>query len=273
MFNPKSELLKTFWEKGSSPDCPIIDFHAHMNPHVGSFQPGASAEKMAAKMARCNTRLMLFSSHDSLFMPSLKHACDIEAVEKYPDRMRAYFVISSNSTDLDAELALLKSRPDIFVGLKNLTGYSGRGIIDPIYTPFYEYANEHHMPILCHTWGGGLIKEAEQLVTEYPDLTLLVGHSFHGAWEEAARLANAYDNLYLELTAVIDEVGPLELLLRKCGSEKIVFGTDLPWFDTIHGVGYIFSTPMTDRDRENILFRNGCRILEKHEWFQQLWSR
>jgi len=273
MFNPKSELLKTFWEKGNSPDCPIIDFHAHMNPHVGSFQPGASAEKMAAKMARCNTRLMLFSSHDSLFMPSLKHACDIEAVEKYPDRMRAYFVISSNSTDLDAELVLLKSRPDIFVGLKNLTGYSGRGIIDPIYTPFYEYANEHHMPILCHTWGGGLIKEAEQLVTEYPDLTLLVGHSFHGAWEEAARLANTYDNLYLELTAVIDEVGPLELLLRKCGSEKIVFGTDLPWFDTIHGVGYIFSTPMTDRDRENILFRNGCRILEKHQWFQQLWSR
>jgi len=275
MFNAHSELLKDFWEHGRSARCPIIDFHAHMNPHVGSFMPLVTAEKMVAKMQRCGTRLTIFSGHDAMFVPAFHHAHDLEAVGKFPQQLRAYFVMNGSVPDQQSELELLKSRPDVFVGLKTLGDYFGYRVNDPVYTPYYDYADEHEMPVLLHTWGGSPyngVSEVEKLAQRYRRLTIIVGHSCHGEWEEAARLANTYANVYLELTAVFDEVGPLEILLSKCSSEKIVFGTDLPWFDTMHGVGYLFSTPMTDRDRENILFRNGVRILKKHEWFRQLWN-
>jgi hypothetical protein len=75
------------------------------------------------------------------------------------------------------------------------------------------------------------------------------------------------------LTAVFDERGPLEIFLEKCGSEKILFGTDLPWFDTHHGIGAILATDMSDDDRRNIFYRNGERLLGKYEWFKKIWTK
>ena len=57
--------------------------------------------------------------------------------------------------------------------------------------------------------------------------------------------------------------------MEKAGSERLLFGTDLPWFDTHHGIGTILSTEMTDDDRHNILHRNGERLLGRYPWFQQ----
>jgi hypothetical protein len=268
-------LAKTFWEQGFSENCPIIDFHAHMNPMPGGYLPEDTADKMYAKMLRCNTRLMLFCGHEALFAPNTRHAKDIEAVRQHPDRMRAYFGINGNAPDMKAEYERFIGNPDIFVGVKSLPDYFHYAISDEVYKPFYEYINDRKMLYLCHTWGGSQyngVEEAEKFLKTYPDAVFIAGHSFHGKWDEAIRLCKTYENLYLELTAVIDEVGPLEYLLKKCGSEKILFGTDLPWFDTHHGIGYILSTQMSDADRENIFYKNGVRLLEKHEWFRKLWQ-
>ena len=276
MINTDSKLTETFWNNGFSKDCPIIDFHAHMNPMAGAYLPEDDADKMYSKMLRCNTRLTLFCGHEALFMPLSNHAKDIEAVHKYPDRMRAYFAINGNSPDIHADYERFVNNQDVFVGLKSLPDYFHYEITNEIYKPFYEYVNDNKMLFLCHTWGGSKyngIEEAEKFLKNYPDVIFIAGHSFHSEWEEAARLCNTYKNLYLELTAVIDEIGPLEFLLKKCGSEKILFGTDLPWFDTLHGIGYILSTKMTDADRENIFYRNGIRLLQNYEWFRKLWNR
>ncbi|MDD5729421.1 MAG: amidohydrolase family protein [Victivallales bacterium] len=275
MINNSSKLAQTFWKQGFSEACPVIDFHAHMNPMPGGYLPEDTADKMYAKMLRCNTRLMLFCGHEALFAPYSNHRVDIEAVSKHPDRMRAYFAMNGSSPDLKADYERFINRQDVFVGLKTLPDYFHYGISDEIYKPFYKYANTNRLLFLCHTWGGSKyngIEEAVKVLEEYPNMIFIAGHSFHGRWEEAAELCNTYENLYLELTAVIDEIGPLEYLLKTCGSEKILFGTDLPWFDTLHGIGYILSTEMSDSDRENIFFRNGVRLLQSCEWFKKLWG-
>ena len=276
MINNKSKLANLFWEQGFSENCPIIDFHAHMNPIAGAYLPEDTADKMYAKMRKCNTRLMLFCGHDALFMPADNHARDMEAVGKHLDRMRAYFAINGNSMDLEADYARFINNQDIFIGLKSLPDYFLYKISDEIYKPFYEYANDNRLLFLCHTWGASKyngIQEAEKILKKYPDIIFIAGHSFRCEWEEAARLCNTYKNLYLELTGVMDKIGPLEYLLKKCGSEKILFGTDLPWFDTLHGIGYILSTEMSDTDRENIFYKNGVRILQPYKWFKKLWSK
>ena len=50
--------------------------------------------------------------------------------------------------------------------------------------------------------------------------------------EDAIQLVRDYpDNVYLELTSLPGRAGVIETLVRGAGSERILFGTDLPWFD------------------------------------------
>ena len=48
-----------------------------------------------------------------------------------------------------------------------------------------------------------------------------------------------------------------------CGSERILFGSDLPWFDTHHGIGTVLATDMRDEDRRNIFYRNGEKLMAR----------
>lgn len=51
-------------------------------------------------------------------------------------------------------------------------------------------------------------------------------------------------------------------MVREAGSEKIVFGTDLPWFDPHYGIGCVVFSRITDEDRHNILHRNAEQLLQ-----------
>jgi predicted TIM-barrel fold metal-dependent hydrolase len=76
-------------------------------------------------------------------------------------------------------------------------------------------------------------------------------------------LGSECPNLYYELTAVTDDYGAIELICEKVGSERVLFGTDLPWFDTHHGIGAVLSAEIDDEDRHNILHRNGEKLLRR----------
>jgi predicted TIM-barrel fold metal-dependent hydrolase len=74
-------------------------------------------------------------------------------------------------------------------------------------------------------------------------------------------LARDFPNVYLELTAVMDDRGVLEKFAEEAGSERMFFGTDLPWFDPHHAMGCLLSADITDEDRHNICHRNAERLL------------
>ena len=273
MLNPDSELARRFWEHGRLDDCPVIDFHGHMQEWRSCYMPRESAEGMLKTMDECNVRLLLFCGHLSLHGICSKHQFDIDAVRRHPDRFRSYFAINGNSPDLKGDLKRFMDNQDVFIGFKTLADYFKIKITDDRYQPFFEYANANKLPFLCHTWGNSAMdghEEAARFMGKYPDIVFIAGHSFHSCWDEGAKLCADFPNLYLELTAVFDERGPLEILLEKAGSKRLLFGTDLPWFDTHHGIGTLLSTDMTDDDRHNILHRNGERILGVYPWFQKL---
>lgn len=52
----------------------------------------------------------------------------------------------------------------------------------------------------------------------------------------------------------------VEYFVEEVGSERILFGTDLPWFDPAYGIGCVVSARITDRDRYSILCGNARRI-------------
>jgi predicted TIM-barrel fold metal-dependent hydrolase len=99
------------------------------------------------------------------------------------------------------------------------------------------------------------------MAERYPRVKLLMAHSCHGEWDQAVQLARDFPNVFLELTAVFDDRGMLEKFVREVGSDRMLFGTDLPWFDPHHAVGALLSADISDQDRHNICHRNAERLL------------
>lgn len=260
-----SPLAQEFWARGRSDSCPIVDMHGHMGPYLAIHLPRASLEGMIRTMEQCGYRMLVFSHHAALNCPDIGNAPCIEAVRRYPDRLRAYMSINPNYPEIIArDISAFNSHRDVFVGLKLLAGYHGLPWDAPAYEPAWRFADERRLLLLGHTWGGSRVDGQEQvrkMAERYPDVRLLLGHSLHGAWEDAVAIAKEFPNVYLELTAVLDDRGPLEMFVHAGLARKLLFGVDLPWFDPHQGIGAVLSAEITDEDRHDILHRNAERLL------------
>jgi predicted TIM-barrel fold metal-dependent hydrolase len=274
MININSKLAQKFWDKGRLDDCPILDFHAHMFNYIGGYMPSGSPESMLRQMDSSNTILTCFVSHDAL--AGVDKYRDIEIASKYPERFKNYRVVLSTHLDVDKDLKAIDENRDLHVGFKFLSDYYKIPLSDERHKPFFEYADENRLFVLCHTWGGSQFngpEHAEKVLQKYHNLIFIAGHSFFGEWDKAVSLVKRYPNLYLEFTAVHQVRGALDYFVQQLGSERILFGTDLPWFSYSNGIGAILSAEMSDDDRRNILYRNGQKLLSRFEWFAPIWDK
>jgi hypothetical protein len=252
-----------------------MNMHAHMFDAYGIFLPRKSPEAMLQAMDESNCVMSLFASHEALLNPSIGESKDIEVVRKYPGRFRAYHVVMSRYLDPKADLRRMEKHSNVFVGFKFHSTCYQVALADPRHDPYWQYAEDRGLLVLAHTWGHNDLcgpAEVEKILKKYPTVVFIAGHSFHDEWDAAPRLAKDYPNFYIELTAVLDNRGALDLFIEKAGSKQILFGTDLPWFSIHHGVGAVLSAEMSDEDRRNILYRNAARLLRRFHWFPPLWN-
>jgi predicted TIM-barrel fold metal-dependent hydrolase len=229
------------------------------------YFPRADVDDMVKTMDECGVRMLVFSHHLALTAPDIANARSIEAVHRYPDRLRAYCVVNPNYPQrLEADLATFEAHSDVYVGFKFLSDYHGIALSDERCRPAWEYANERELLVLAHTWQASLLDGhtiVRQIAERYPRVKFLLGHSCHGDWDQAVALARDFKNVYLELTALFDDRGILEKFVAEAGSDRMLFGTDLPWFDPHQAVGALLSAHISDEDRHNICHRNAERLL------------
>ena len=266
MINRDSELARGYWEHGRLPDCYILDFHAHMHHLSSMYLPAHSPELMIEVMKRSGARLTVFCSHMAMAYAEFEEEYNLDVVKRYPEYFRAYHAVIPGRTDYGAAIARFEANRSHYLGFKMHADTDLTPLTDDAYKPFFEYMDANRLPALLHTWGGSKYDGADEvakLASLYPDAIFICGHCFHGDWKNGAELVKCHPNLYGELTAVMDDRGAIELLCDVAGSMRILFGTDVPWFDTHHGVGAVLSADITDDDRRNIFYRNGERLLER----------
>ena len=262
MINKDSALARAFWETGRLP-CKILDFHAHMDEHAEIYFPFSSADEMVCDMDRNGVARLFFCGHFALDDPLYGEPYNAAAVRRYPDRLRAYHIIHSRCLDPEREIREVDGNPDVYVGFKLLGDYNRFPVDDPVHDPYYDYLSQTKKLLLLHTWGGSGYNGAEnvaRVAARFPDLHIICGHSFFGMQVEGVELTRRYPNVYYELTAVPIVRGYLEDIVNAAGSERVLFGTDLPWFSTMHGVGMVLGAGISDADRLDIFYRNGERL-------------
>jgi len=260
-----SRLAEAFWKHGRCEDCPVIDMHAHMGPYGGIYFPRASTERMIHTMDQCGVRMLAFCHHAALGPPGRGEALNVEAVRKYPDRLRAYVGVNPHYPEaIEHNLGNFDRLRDVYVGFKLHGSWHGTPWDAPAYEPVWNFANDRALLVLGHTWGGSTYDGPDivrKTAEKYPNVRLLLGHSLHGAWDEAIAIAKKFPNVYLELTAVLAYRGPIEKFVAAGLSARLLFGTDLPWFDPHQGIGAVLSAQIADEDRHNILHRNAEGLL------------
>lgn len=269
MINKKSLLAQDFWKNGKL-SCPVLDFHAHMHEYAALYFPYIDEAGMAHTMDRCGTRWTLFASHLAMYDPIDGEALQQRAVRAFPDHFRAYHGVISQYADPDKHLKEIEDNPDVYVGCKFLCDYYRTKLSDPIHAPYFEYLNEHNLLALIHTWGKSKYDGSDEvfkMAEKYPNVTFVCGHSFFDNFEYASDLLAGMRNVYYELTAVPIQPGFMERICEKAGSDRLLFGSDLPWFATSHSIGCVLSADLTDDDRENIFWRNGDKILQRFDWY------
>ena len=269
MINNKSKLAEQFYEEGRA--CPIYDFHGHMHEFNGGYIPRCGPADMARLMDRAGVKRLVYSSHHAIFSTEYEKTAHIDVVRAYPDKFRAYHGIVARYTKIDEFIKNIEENPDVYVGAKYLGDYNGIPVDSDTLKPYWEYLNDKKMLVLLHTWGGSPY-DGETVVAnvarDYPGITFVLGHSFHSRWREGMELAKKYGNIYYELTATHDDHDIIADLAKNVSSERMLFGTDLPWFTTYYGIGSILAADITDEERENIFYKNAERLSEKFAWLK-----
>lgn len=250
-----------FWESGRCADCPIVDAHAHMGSWKGIYLPNPEPDQMLRSMDRAGVRTVVFSHHAALCSPDVANRLSVEAARAHPDRFRAYCVIHPFGREAaEAELASYDSCSDAYVGLKLHGDMHAVPYTDPRYTPAWEFADRRGLPVLVHTWGtspnnGPAVMRT--IAASYPGVKLILGHSLHDLWSEAIAMAREFPGIYLDLTAVLDErTGVLERFVGEVGSERVLFGTDIPWFDFRYYIAGVVAANIGEPDMRKILSLN-----------------
>jgi hypothetical protein len=260
--NP-SPLTQQYLAEGKVADCPVIDCHGHYGPYQGIYFPNGTPEAMVGTIDRAGVRLVISSGHAALVDQARGNAEFAEVIARFPTRFRGYLALNPNyPEELKGELARFDDLGG-FVGLKFLSDYHRYPITGESYRPAMEFAQHRGLPILMHTWGGSGY-DSPQLVADlaarWPTVPLLMGHSGHGDWAATIKTAQEHGNVWLELCAAYAVRGVIDRFVREVGSERILFGTDLPWFDPHYGIGCVLMARISDEDRRNILYRNAERL-------------
>ncbi len=264
-FFMSNKLAHAFWENEFVPECPVYDMHGHMGENNAITFPIASTEDMVVHLRRIHAKLV-FCHHWALFTPEFTNGECYEIVKRYPDVFRIYIAVNPHYSEIMRhDLAMYDSWKPLAVGFKILADYHQVKVSDPRYAPVLERADDEKALVLFHTWGGSSFDgpdELRKVVKKYRNIRYILGHAFCGMWEDAVQLVREYpDNVYLELTSLPGRAGVIETLVRGAGSERILFGTDLPWFDEYQAVGGIVGAKISEDDMHNILHRNAQQLL------------
>lgn len=274
IWNMPGTLANLFWERDwdnepqDEAPIPIYDMHAHMGSHNAIYMKHCDAPDMVRHIRRIGIRRLVFSHHHAL-LGDMRSAQICKICSDFPDILRFYILINPHRPAfIDEDLEQYDAMKPFVFGLKFHPDSHHTAMTDPAYAKALAFANERCLPILVHTWGGSRFNGTEQMelaALDYPQITFLMGHSISGDWDGAARIAQKCPNALFELTSIPGRYGVIERLVKDIGSERIIYGTDCPWFDEFQHVGGVLSADITDDDKRNIFYRNVERLFGR-DW-------
>jgi uncharacterized protein len=142
---------------------------------------------------------------------------------------------------------------------------------DPRMRPVYDACEELGLVVLSHTGsapGGEPFAEPRafaEVLQEHPRLAVVLAHLGGGSWRQTVGLALAFPQVTFDLCEIIEWTGApnaptdedLARMIREIGPERVMLGTDFPWYDLGRTVELVMGLPLLSTgEKEQILGAN-----------------
>jgi predicted TIM-barrel fold metal-dependent hydrolase len=169
---------------------------------------------------------------------------------------------------LPAKLDALFAR-DFYVGFKTHTDHWKVPIDDPRFEPMWEYANQHHLPILLHTWSTQFASPnlLRKILPRYPDAIFILAHSGNRHRAVIEELMEEHRNVYFEWAGSFVNPDDWRPVLDRQGNQRLVWGADGVTWEHRWGhspaweMGRFLSMGLSDERLLPMLGSNMSRIL------------
>jgi predicted TIM-barrel fold metal-dependent hydrolase len=249
----------------------IIDSHLHLGYPGYLYMPSNTIEAMVDLLKRFGIKKAICSNHLSFFSGSFGLEELLKILKRYKDFLLGYYVYNPNfeseSLDLLKKCVLQKS----VAGIKIHPSWHLCYPQDKKYDKFWDFTEQNQIPVLTHSWDPEVANKAqkfsdpflfESIIKRYPSLKLILAHA-GGRGRMLYRvidLMEEYENLYVDFAGDIFVPGLIEEYVRRVGSERLLFGTDMPWTDVRFHLASVLNLELSKEEIQNILGLNAVKL-------------
>jgi predicted TIM-barrel fold metal-dependent hydrolase len=148
---------------------------------------------------------------------------------------------------------------------------------DPRLHAIYDLYSDAGLVVLLHSGPGhrgdasARPSEFGPVLRQWPNLRLVLAHLGGASWRETAELADAYPWVAFDLSEIIEWIGApnapsateLTELIRHIGADRVMLGSDFPWYDPVRTVDLVDGLPgLGAGERAAILGGTAVRLLD-----------
>lgn len=143
--------------------------------------------------------------------------------------------------------------------------------------PVYEASVELDIAVVAHSGASvgndqyGDPKAFADVFKKFPDLRLVMAHMGNASWNQTREIAETFPQAVFDCCEIMTWSGAgtvapnieqLGRLIKDVGSERVMMGTDFPWWDHQRGIADVERIPgLSAEERDGILGANAIRIL------------
>lgn len=256
----------------------IVDIHTHPIRSLESVvcSPEKAAEAQLKHMDRSRIRISGLLGHD---VACFQDAASIRQVNQFtqevvafmPDRFFGLCFVNPALPKFEviAELDRCLETP-YFRGIKLELDVNCRSALLDI---VMEKAVQYDVPVLHHSWYvnawtvEGDATQAQRsephdiadLAKRHPNVRIIMAH-MEGSNVRGILDVAGLPNVWIDTSGSQPFSGTLEFAVERLGSERILFGSDMFLRGLASQLGRVLSTPLAQKDQDNILYRNAVEL-------------
>jgi len=241
----------------------VIDAHAHLDTTSGFPYLDGGPDGLVTAMDRMGIRRSYVSSTWAIYGQDRRgNDHIIEAVQRYPERIRGYMVGNVGYPDtIWPELERCYAAGLRAVKIWSYGNRAGLPYDHPNYEAIFQFAEEKGLPILAHTWGNEL-DQLDVAFNKYPRIRWIMAHTGSQDLHKYVRVANVYPHVYLETCFSRCPRGLIEQLVAEVPLHKILWGSDTVFMSGANQLGRVLFARITPEQKQAILGENAARALE-----------
>ena len=240
----------------------VIDIHCHPGVGRNFYWHGGDVDDMVRTMDETGVDYACFSAYAAIG-PDFIGGNDLvaAAIRRHPTRVLGCVVPNPRYPQLVVTELRRRVEDQGFRGIKIHPSSHNYRVLGPHYEPVYEYADDHRLPILSHTYDSPAT--VAKLATTYPNATFVWAHAIwsHLRTPDLATVVRDHPNVLVEMAGSANVRGTIEDFVRVAGAEHVVFGSDYPVLGQAWQLGQVAHADLPVADKRKIFGQNLRAVL------------